>query len=344
MSRICPFDDSTHVPPGPHAVSSRLALRRHMVLKHHADLKVSFDSSGRQHDEVVNLTGDDLERKADVFRRGQRHRSKTARMHVVSTAATFAIPALPTVSVPAAVSAVEADFSAGQDDFSMWWEGDELVDLANVFDSGAGDELLDLVTASFDSGAGVLASAVAASVQVSGTEGPAAITVDVGDSDALTIFPEFVTVRSPPLDDRPSTYGEKPTVDASSTTDRPALPGHAAIADVVASLAIADPSMGVVRLAVRAANVLGVDPSNDDAMSRISTAAEAALRMERLLTDSLLNTSAVAALMDPSGLSSLAALVVELSRRRSCRLEPDGADSALGEPTTVVDDSTTEAA
>ena len=315
MSRICPFDDSTHVPPGPHIVSSRLALRRHMILQHQADLKVSFDSSGRQHDEVVNFSGDDLERKADVFRRGQRHRSKTARMHVVSAAATPAIPASSSVTLPAAMSAVEADFSAGLEDLGMWWEGVELLDLANVFDSGA-DELLDLVTASFDSGAGVLASAVAASVQVSGSEGPATTAADVGDSDALTIFPELVAARSP---------GDKPTVDSSSTTVRPA---HAAIADAVASLAIADPSMGVVCLAVRAANVLGVDPSIDDAMSRISTAAEAALWMERLLTDSLLSTSVAAALMDPSGLSSLAALVFELSRRRSCRVEPDGADSA----------------
>jgi hypothetical protein len=322
-----------------------------MVLKHQADLKVSFDSSGRQHDEVVYLNGDDLERKADVFRRGQRHRNKTARVHAVSTAATSAIPALPTVSVPAAMSAIEADFSAGQDDLSMWWEGDELLDLVNAFDSGAGDELLDLVTASFDSGAGGLASAVAASVQVSGTEGPAVLTADVGDSDVWPmvaeiqiIFPEFETVLSPSLDDRPSILDEKRTVDASSMTVRRVLPGHAAVADAVASLAIADPSMGVVSLAVRAANVLGVDPSNDDAMSRITTAAEAALRMERLLSDILLSTAASAALMDASGLSGRDALVSELSRRRSCRLEPDGAGSAFGEPTIVGDNPSTEAA
>jgi aminoglycoside phosphotransferase family enzyme len=79
-----------------------------------------------------------------------------------------------------------------------------------------------------------------------------------------------------------------------------------------------------MRLAFRAASVLGVDHVNDGAMARIITATEAALRMARLLTDSLLRTAAFAARLDPSGLSSLATLIAELSSRRSRRLEYDG--------------------
>jgi hypothetical protein len=153
MSRYCPFPDQAHVPPGPHVVGSRLALRRHMVLIHQADLQVCYDASCRQYDQVVRLSGDDLARKTDVFRRAQRHRVKVTAAPSVRGCTTSGLPASPSWVGPA--SSGEADFSSGQDDFSMWWEGDELPDLVN--------------TAS-DSGAGALASAVAASVQLSGAQ------------------------------------------------------------------------------------------------------------------------------------------------------------------------------
>jgi hypothetical protein len=87
---------------------------------------------------------------------------------VLSTPAASA-PSAPLVTAPVDLSAFETDFSAGQDDLSVWWEGDKLMNLVNAsINSGDGDELLDLVNTSLDSDAGALASAVAASVQVSG--------------------------------------------------------------------------------------------------------------------------------------------------------------------------------
>jgi hypothetical protein len=68
-SRMCPFPDALHVPPGPHVVRSRLALRRHMVLKPQADLMSHYDAAGRRFGRVVCLSGDELCRKTDVFRR-----------------------------------------------------------------------------------------------------------------------------------------------------------------------------------------------------------------------------------------------------------------------------------
>jgi hypothetical protein len=134
-------------------------------------------------------------------------------------------------------------------------------------------------------------------------------------------------------------------------TNRPTRPGFLAVADAVASLAIAGPTMGIMGLAFRAANVLGVDQNDDVAMSRIVAAAAAALQMERLLADSLVRTSAFAVIQDPSGLSSLAALTVDLGARRCRRLESDSiiteehqtpvqcARLAIEEPVIFVNDS-----
>jgi hypothetical protein len=81
--------------------------------------------------------------------------------------------------------------------------------------------------------------------------------------------------------------------------------------------------MRVMRLAFRAANVLGVNQNDHDTMSRIVAVAAAALQMERLLADSQRQMSAFAVIQDPSGLSSLAALTADLGARRCRRLESD---------------------
>jgi hypothetical protein len=344
MSRYCPFPDQAHVPPGPHVVGSRLALRRHMVLIHQADLQVCYDASRCQYDQVVRLSGDDLARKTDVFRRAQRHRVKVTGAPSVRGCTTFGLPASPSWVGPASG---EADFSSGQDDFSMWWEGDELPDLVN--------------TAS-DSGAGVLASAVAASVQLSGAQFASSTTpMQARDTfpnvaECLPAAAAWISDGVTPVGCSSSAEAEpmtnfRSTADSSTMTDRPTRPGFLAVADAVASLAIAGPTMGIMGLAFRAANVLGVDQNDDDAMSRIVAAAAAALQMERLLADSLLRTSAFAVIQDPSGLSSLAALTADLGARRCRRLESDSiiteehqtpvqcARLAIEEPVIFVNDS-----
>ena len=123
--------DSAHSPHGPKIVGSRLALRRHLVLVHQSDFKVSYDGSGRQFDKVVLLSGDDLSKKTDTFRRAGRHRDKAATESGLTTSVTADMEpfadseivhstavVMPPVSAEIAIASelpVWADFSLGQD-------------------------------------------------------------------------------------------------------------------------------------------------------------------------------------------------------------------------------------
>jgi hypothetical protein len=337
-SRMCPFPDAVHVPPGPHVVRSRLALRRHMVLKHQADLMSYYDAAGRRFDQVVSLTGDELCRKTDVFRRAQRHQNKGV------VAAANCVMSVSCSSVRVATvgqGPVVSDGSAGMDDFCMSWDGDELLDLFN---------------ASSNWDAGALASAVVTSVQLpvdqtftSVPTGQESFAYVAGTSSLDMVGDAPVDLSSSARDSNEVgtlTDGVS-KVDVECMTDRPVLPGYFVVADAVASLAVAGPPMGITRLAFRAADVLGVDHSNEEAMARITAAAAATLRMERLLADGLMRTAAFAVVQDPSGLSSLASLTADLGTRRCRRLESDfPSDSqdesksllALEEPAIVIDD------
>jgi hypothetical protein len=333
-SRMCPFPDAVHVPPGPHVVCSRLALRRHMVLKHQADLMSHYDAAGRRYDRVVSLSGDELCRKTDVFRRAQRHQNKG-----VVAAASVSCSSVRVATV--GQGPVVSDGSAGMDDFCMSWDGDELLDLFN---------------ASSNWDAGALASAVVTSDQLPVDQ--TFMSVPTGQESLAYVAgtSSLVMVGDAPVDPSSSTRDSNEVgtltdgvskVDVECMTDRPVLPGYFVVADAVASLAIAGPPMSITRLAFRAADVLGVDHSNGEAMARITAAAAATLRMERLLADGLMRTAAFAVVQDPSGLSSLASMTADLGARRCRRLESDFPSDihvesksllALEEPAIVIDD------
>ena len=164
----------------------------------------------------------------------------------------------------------------------------------------------------------VLASAVDDHVQMS--EGVISGVMDFQSVDRgfSSVLPESVSYDAGTSTDSPE------TCDASSMTTRPCIPSDLAIADMVASLAMAGPPMGAMRLAFRAANLLGIDVENIEARNHVQTAASAALQMERLITTSLLRTLVQGLTVDPTGASSLAAIGIELASRRARRLESDG--------------------
>jgi hypothetical protein len=236
---------------------------------------------------------------------------------------------------------VVSDGSAGMDDFCMSWDGDELLDLFN---------------ASSNWEAGALASAVVTSDQLPVDQTFTSVPTGQESFAFVAGTSSLDMVGDTPVDPSSSARDSNEVgtltdgvskVDVECMTDRPVFPGYLVVADAVASLAIAAPPMGITRLAFRAADVLGVDHSNGEAMARITAAAAATLRMERLLADELMRTAAFAVIQDPSGLSSLASLTADLGTRRCRSLESDfPSDShvesksllALDEPAIVIDD------
>ena len=304
MTHRCPF--SKYVPPCSTTVGSRLALRRHLVLVHQSDFKVCFDTLGRQYDEVIQLFGDELSKKVDTFRRAGRHRNKAVKSQDTRVCV---------VRDPASVIASESmSADAGKVNSVEFPELNDFGDFGEDF-----GVVLDVLFPS-ESGVSVLASAVDSHVQMSEVVADTSCVMDCMSVDAGSSSVHQVNSKA---DAR--TVTDRATLsDVGCSTDRPTYPNSFAVADMLTSLALAGLPMGALRLAFRAANLLGVDPDNMEARRQIETAAVTALQMERVISESLLRTLDTGFSMDPSGTASLAAITVELARRRSRRLESDG--------------------
>jgi hypothetical protein len=322
MEYVCPFEDTSHHPPGRRIIRSRRSFRRHLVCLHGHDIFLERDASGHPRDVLRPVSPAGLAGRVDAIRRSQ-GRAPSGRGRPSASMATppdgpsasvAATPAAHTVSssAPAAVPVSGfnlgegPDFSAGVDmDLDLLWDrasfGDGLLELANPV-AGVDDDWSDLL------------AAPPGQDSVTATPGPDSIPRGVQPAEGGGLVPGA---------GRPAVS----VTEAGCQTEAPARVGIYRISQAVALATVAVTTRGPLRIAHNTARLVGAEAHED--LYAIDAAASTAVVFEEMLVDLLARRAAEGLLHDRTAVSSLATVVAELSTRQR---RPAGFEESPPEP------------